>query len=292
MGENSFDNTVLDSTYSKAIEFSQSHYENFPVASLSLPKNIRKHVAVVYKFARNADDIADEGEYSIEERMRHLEKYKHQLSEALQGNYANEFWKALHNTIVSFNLTEKYFYDLLSAFAQDITKHNYETFDELLNYCERSANPVGRIILEFFNIRHDKAKEYSDAICTALQLTNFYQDVSVDYKKGRIYLPIKEMQKFDVDESSFLEKQNDLNFKNLLTFQVNRNYELFEKGKNLLPLLPKRLRFQITLTILGGEEILHKIRKIDYDVLNIRPKLSKIDYVKLLMKAILKKNDR
>ncbi len=290
MGENSFDNIGIDSTYSKAIKFSQSHYENFPVASLFLPKNIRKHVAVVYNFARNADDIADEGEYSIKERIQHLEKYRYQFSEALQGNYANEFWKALHNTIISFNLSEKYFFDLLSAFGQDITKHRYETFIELLDYCKRSANPVGRIILEFFDIiRHDKAIEYSDAICTALQLTNFLQDVSVDYKKGRIYLPITEIKKYGVNESSFLEKRNDANFKNLLTFQVNRSSELFEKGKNLLPLLPKRLRFQISLTILGGEEILRKIRKIDYDVLNIRPKLSKIDYVKLLTKAFIKK---
>ena len=289
MGENSFDNIGIDSTYSKAIKFSQSHYENFPVASLFLPKNIRKHVAVVYNFARNADDIADEGEYSIKERIQHLEKYRYQFSEALQGNYANEFWKALHNTIISFNLSEKYFFDLLSAFGQDITKHRYETFIELLDYCKRSANPVGRIILEFFDIiRHDKAIEYSDAICTALQLTNFLQDVSVDYKKGRIYLPITEIKKYGVNESSFLEKRNDANFKNLLTFQVNRSSELFEKGKNLLPLLPKRLRFQISLTILGGEEILRKIRKIDYDVLNIRPKLSKIDYVKLLAKAFIK----
>jgi len=288
MNDFSADDFEQQKVYSKSVKFSREHYENFPVASVFLPKNIRKHVAVVYRFARNADDIADEGNMNEEQRTDILQIYKQQLTDALQGNYANDFWRALHNTIKTYKLTEEYFYDLLSAFEQDITKKRYETFSELLDYCSRSANPVGRIILEFFNIREHEALKYSDAICTALQLTNFYQDVSVDLKKGRIYLPAEDLERHNVGEEEFSREGTSIEFKNLMKSQVERNFELYREGVNILPLLPTRLRFQIRLTILGGQEILNKIRSADFNVLNVRPKLSKIDYIKLFLKAALR----
>lgn len=288
MNDFSADDFELQKVYSKSVKFSREHYENFPVASVFLPKKTRKHIAVVYRFARNADDIADEGNMNEGQRTDILQIYKQQLTEALQGNYANDFWRALHNTIKTYKLTEEYFYDLLSAFEQDITKKRYETFNELLDYCSRSANPVGRIILEFFNIREHEALKYSDAICTALQLTNFYQDVSVDLKKGRIYLPAEDLERHNVGEEEFSREGTSIEFKNLMKSQVERNFELYREGVNILPLLPPRLRFQIRLTILGGQEILNKIRLADFNVLNVRPKLSKIDYIKLFLKAALR----
>lgn len=280
------DKGKLESTYNETVKFAKSHYENFPVISLFLPKYLRKHVAVVYRFARQADDIADEGNYSIEQRLERLNNYKKELSDALQKKYKEPFWEIFYLTVNRFNLTPQLFFDLLSAFEQDIHKTRYNSSDELLDYCMRSANPVGRIILEFFNIRDVKSQKYSDAICTALQLTNFYQDVSIDWLKDRIYLPVSEMEKFFINETYFIEKKCDESFIRLMKLQIEKTYNLFNEGKNLLPLLPYRLRFQIRLTILGGVEILKKIEKLNYDVLNFRPKLSIIDYLKLFFIAV------
>jgi squalene synthase HpnC len=276
----------LENIYKETIKFTKSHYENFPVISLFLPKYLRKHVAVVYRFARQADDIADEGNYSVSQRIEQLTNYKRKLSEAFHGKFTESFWEVFCLTVDKFKLTPVLFYDLLSAFEQDIHKTRYDSYDELLNYCKRSANPVGRIILEFFDIRDTKAFEYSDAICTALQLTNFYQDVSIDWLKGRIYLPVSDMKEFCIDETSFIEKKCDENFIRLMKLQIEKTYSLFKEGENLLPLLPHRLRFQIRLTILGGVEILKKIERLNYDVLNYRPKLSIIDYIKLFFIAV------
>ncbi len=281
-------NISLESAYNTALQFAKSHYENFPVVSLFLPQQLRKHIAVVYQFARQADDIADEGEKKSEIRIQNLELYQSIFSKTMEGEYENDFWNALHNTITEFNLTTKYFYDLLSAFKQDISKTRYNSFDEIINYCERSANPVGRIVLELFNIREEGALKYSDAICTALQLTNFYQDVSIDIKKDRIYIPIDEMEKFDVKLNQFELKQNNTKFEQLLKYQVDRTKDYFSLGRNLFPRLPGKLEKQIKATVLGGEKILEKIEKINYDILNHRPKLSKIDYFNILLKALIK----
>ncbi len=279
---------TLDKAYHEALKFTKTHYENFPVASLFIPKDLRKHIAVVYQFARQADDIADEGIENEELRIENLELYKNQLSDSLNGKYDSPFWTAFHNTILQFNLTQKNFFDLLDAFKQDITKKRYFTFNELLEYCEKSANPVGRIILELHNINDPQVLDYSDAVCTALQLTNFYQDISVDYQKDRIYLPIEEMGKFGVTENIFRLKENNINFQKLLKYQVERTHNLFEDGKNILNKLPLRLRYQIKMTILGGEKILQKISQINYNVLNERPTLTKFDIIQIIFRTLIK----
>lgn len=277
----------LNNAYREAVEFAKTHYENFPVVSMFLPRKLRKHVAVIYQFARQADDIADEGDLPTNFRLMLLESYRKKLTNSIHGLFDNNFWYSFNDTITSFNLTTKYFYDLLNAFEQDIVKSRYNTFDEILNYCERSANPVGRIILELFNIRDEKIMKYSDAICTALQLTNFYQDISLDYPKNRIYIPLNEMKEFEVSENLFELKKNNANFKKLLKFQVDRTKIFFEEGESILDLLPKELKFQINLTILGGKKILEKIEKMDYNTLNRRPTLSKLDLVNLFFKALI-----
>ena len=231
--------------------------------------------------------MADEGEINSELRIENLELYEEQFIKCINSQFENDFWFALHNTISIFKLTPKYFFDLLSAFKQDVVKTRYKTFDEILDYCERSANPVGRIILEFFNIRDEESSRYSDAVCTALQLTNFCQDVSIDIQKGRIYLPLDEMEKFGVKEFQFELRENNTNFEQLLKYQVDRTKQLFSEGRKLLPRLPKELKRQIQMTISGGEKILEVIEEYHYDVLRSRPALIKLDYIKLFFRTIL-----
>jgi len=280
-------NNDLDIAYNNALNFAKSHYENFPVVSFLIPKKLRKHIAIVYQFARQADDISDEGNLTHEERLTQLNKFTTGFSNALNGNYSNDFWNALVSTINQFNLTHQLFFDLLTAFKQDITKKRYKDYEELLNYCKHSANPVGRIILELFDIRDEASMIYSDKICTALQLTNFYQDVKVDFEKDRIYLPEDEMKNFGVDKNIFTLSKINSNFEKLLLFQINRTRQLFNEGKKLLSNLPGLLKYEIKWTISGGEEILNKIEKLDFDVLKKRPKLSKIDYFLILIKTFV-----
>ena len=278
---------MLKEAYNSSEEFAKSHYENFPVLSLTLPREVKKHIAVVYQFARQADDLADEGEINPEKRIQNLELYEKRFNDCLRGQFITDFWMALKNTINEGNLTPKYFYDLLSAFKQDVYTKRYQNYNQLLDYCSRSANPVGRIVLEICGVRNEEAFRHSDYICTALQLTNFYQDVSVDWLKGRVYLPQDEMEKFGVTENLFDEKQNNANFKSLLKFQVGRTRKLFVDGRSLLPFLPSSLLRQIKITILGGEKILDKIEVIDYCVIEQRPKLSRVDYLKIFAKGLL-----
>ena len=276
----------LESAYNSSLQFAKSHYENFPVVSFSFPKEKRKHVAVIYRFARQADDLADEGIVSPDDRIRNLNQYEDNFRKCLSREFESDFWEALSNTVIQKKLNPKNFFDLLDAFKQDVTKNRYQDFNQLLHYCSRSANPVGRIMLELFGVNDEKAFEYSDSICTALQLTNFYQDVSIDYRKNRIYLPFDEMQKFGVIEKIFDEKQNNANFKKLMEFQIDRAYDMFAEGRKLFGYLPKSLLPQIKMTILGGEMILQKIVKMDFDVLHSRPHLTKMNYLGILVKGI------
>lgn len=278
----------LEQAYKQAIFFAQSHYENFPVISKFLPKEIRKHIAVVYQFARQADDLADEGEASDELRTKNLELYKKKLELCLNEKPESEFWFALSSTIKEKNLTTKYFYDLIDAFKQDVVKKRYADFEELLDYCTRSANPVGRIILELYDIRSEHELFYSDQICTALQLTNFYQDVSVDILKGRVYIPITEMKKFGLNDSWIISKNHDENSKKLVAELVRQVESMFDEGKKLLPAVPFLLRMQLKLTIIGGKKILEKIKMNDYNVVEKRPVLSRRDILESLIKLFVK----
>lgn len=279
------ENILLKAAYNKALKLAKSHYENFPVVSFLIPGNLKKHIAIIYWFARTADDIADESELSEGLKLEKLNELELNLNKSLRKDAVNEYFLALVHTIKKCNLTVKYFSDLLCAFKQDVIKSRYKNYDELLSYCQHSANPVGRLILELFEIKDDNAYKYSDDICTALQLTNFLQDTMIDYKKGRIYYPQSEMKKFDITEKSFEEKENNHNFKQLVKFSVDRVQSLFDNGKNLLPMLKGRLKTEIGWTVSGGEEILEQVRKNDYDVINNRPKLSKFKMISIIMKS-------
>ena len=284
---NLINNTDMDrnSAYNEAIKFAINHYENFPVISFLIRKDLRKHIAIIYWFARTADDIADEGALSEVERIMQLNEFETRLTETLKGNYSNQFDLALHSTVKEKNLSPEYLYNLLKAFRQDITIKRYEDTSSLQSYCVNSANPVGRLILELYNIRNEDAFNYSDSICTALQLTNFWQDTAIDYQKGRIYYTIKDMEKYGVTENMFEFRKNNFNLREMVKSNVDQTLKMFDKGYNLLPFLHGRLKYEIKWTILGGEMILEKIRLSDYDVLNVRPHITKKDFLSLLIKS-------
>lgn len=264
----------------------KNHYENFPVGSFLIPKNYRKDVAIVYWFARTADDLADEGNAAPEKRLEELNKFENEFQKSLKGKSDNLYFIQLAKTITEKKLSITHFTDLLSAFKQDVVKKSYNNFDEVLNYCQRSANPVGRILLELFKVDNDAARNCSDKVCTALQLTNFYQDTVLDIGKGRNYYPRDEMETFGVIKKMFELKENNPNIKALLKHNVERTQVLFDEGKNLLNYLNGRFKMEIKWTIAGGEKILNKIRKNDYDVFTTRPKLNKIDFIRLFIKSI------
>ena len=276
----------LNSAYSKSLKFAKSHYENFPVVSFLIPKNLRKHVAIIYWFARTADDYADEGNYTEGERLEKLNNFEFRMKQLLIGKAESDYEIALANTINKKNLTAENFYNLIKAFRQDVVKNRYGNFDEVIDYCKHSANPVGRLILELFDVSSEEAIIYSDKICTALQLTNFLQDVFIDYKKGRIYLPQDEMEMLQITEKLFEHKENNHKLKQLVKHNVDRVQNLFDEGKKLFPLLSGRLKVEIIWTVAGGEEILDQIRKHDYNVLSNRPELSKSRMISLFLKSL------
>lgn len=264
----------------------KNHYENFPVASFLIPKNFRNDVAIIYWFARSADDLADEGNLEPAIRLDELNKFELEFQKSLKGECHNLYFNQLAKTISGKKLSAGYFFDLLSAFKQDVVKKDYENIDEVLDYCKRSANPVGRILLELFNITNEEALLCSDKICTALQLTNFYQDTVIDIEKGRNYYPQNEMKMFNVTKKMFELKENNPNIKALVKHNVERTQSLFDEGKNLLKYLDGRFRIEIKWTIAGGEKVLNKIRKNEYDVFTKRPKLDSVDFISLLVKSI------
>ncbi|MCZ6702276.1 MAG: squalene synthase HpnC [Ignavibacteria bacterium] len=283
---NSNNDILIYDAYKSALKFAKTHYENFPVVSRLIPKKIRKHIAIIYWFARTADDLADEGNEWEEVRLKNLDDFELSLKNLLNRNAKNGYEFALANTISENKLSQQHFFDLIKAFKQDVVKKRYENFNEVSDYCQHSANPVGRLILELFDIRDEKAFEYSDKICTALQLTNFLQDTVIDYNNGRIYLPVDEMQKFGVTEKLFEQKDICDNLKLLIKYNTDRIQKLFDEGKKLLPFLRGRLKYEIIWTVKGGEEILEQIRKNDYNVFTYRPELSKIRMAGLLRKSL------
>ena len=268
----------------------RTHYENFPVGSLLIPGDRRRHVYSVYAFARTADDFADEGyetgELTEARRLAALDDWELKLEDCYRGRADHPVFVALAETARELRLPIQLFRDLLSAFKQDVVKRRYADFDEVLDYCSRSANPVGRLILLLFGYREERLHGLSDCICTALQLANFWQDVEVDMRKDRVYLPQNEMARFGVGDDDLREKRFSERYAALLKFQVERTWELFNRGKPLPGLVGGRLAFELRLTWLGGTRILERIEETGYDTLNARPKISTADKIVLLVKAL------
>ena len=259
------------------------HYENFPVASLLVPSKLRRPIEVIYRFARSADDIADEGEATDEERLAGLAAYEEELDRIAAGQPPQTpLFVDLAGIIKQHALPIQHFRDLLDAFAQDVLKKRYADYPELLDYCRRSANPVGRLVLHLFGRTEADHLEQSDCICTALQLINFWQDVAIDWQKDRVYIPQTDLPRFRVSEADIGANRWSANWAALMDFQIDRAEALMRRGLPLVHALPGRLGWEIRLTVQGGLRILECLRKVRGDVFHRRPKLGKRDWAVLL----------
>jgi len=265
---------------------SVGHYENFPVASLLLPRRLRPAVATIYWFARTADDFADEGDRLPAERLAQLDAYRTELARITEGRVpqAPRFVE-LAAVIRGYGLPIEPFRDLLDAFSQDVLKQRYGTFDEVLDYCRRSANPVGRLMLHLYGAAAPGDLVRSDAICTALQLVNFWQDVALDWRKGRIYLPQDEMTRFGVSEKHVAEAHADDAWQRLMAFQTSRTRALLESGAPLARTLPGRIGWELRMVVQGGLRILERIDRVRGDVFRRRPALRAPDWPRMLWRA-------
>jgi squalene synthase HpnC len=263
------------------------HYENFPVASLLLPRKWRNPVAQIYRFARDADDFADEGNLTDDARLQQLERFRTHLRRIERGEPAScERFGSLDRLIRHHRLPVSAFFDLLSAFCQDVTRKRYADFTQLADYCRRSANPIGRLLLNLFGHATPANLEHSDAICSALQLVNFWQDVEIDYAKNRIYLPQDEMQAYGVTEQHIASRQCDDAWRDLMKFQVDRARAMLESGAPLGRALPGRIGLEIRATVHGGLRILEKLERAHYDVFRQRPVLKWHDWPRLIARAL------
>ncbi|HLY96892.1 MAG: squalene synthase HpnC [Sideroxydans sp.] len=262
------------------------HYENFPVASILMPKRLRKPVAAIYHFARAADDIADEGDLSNEERLRQLDDFRDELTHVAAGETPLlPLFRRLAAEITEHNLPMQPFHDLLDAFSQDVVKKRYDNFDELLDYCRRSANPVGNLLLHLYEEATPVNLAYSDAICTALQLINFWQDVAKDRAIGRIYVPLDDMARFGVSEAQIARGISDDKWRALMQFQVDRARALMLQGAPLGSILTGRIGLEMRMIIAGGLRILDKLEAANYDMFRHRPVLRPFDWVIMLLKS-------
>ncbi len=259
-----------------------AHYENFPVASILLPAHLREPIAAIYAFARSADDFADEGDLAADERLNLLRGYQRELDAIAQGlPTTHPVFLRLRPVIARYSLPLPLFHDLLDAFMQDVSCDRYASYAELIDYCRRSANPVGRLLLHLFAAATEKNAACSDAVCSALQLINHWQDVGVDSRKGRrgrIYLPADDMARFNVGENDILHRVASADFSALMRFQADRARALMLQGAPLGRALPGRIGLEIRAIIAGGLRILEKIEAVGYDVFNRRPQLQPLDW--------------
>jgi squalene synthase HpnC len=260
---------TLEDAYAHCEQRARAHYENFPVG-LFVPKAKRRHVHALYAFARVADDFADEKRYEGF-RQRKLDDWAARLHAAYEGRADGPIFVALSDTVRRLDVPKSLLLDLLSAFRQDVVKSRYETWDELLDYCRRSANPIGRLVLLSFGYRDERLAALSDHVCTALQLANHWQDVAVDLSKDRIYIPLELSRGSGVSEDDLRSGRMTESFRALMTELVARTRELFGRGRPLCDAVGRDLRFELRLTWLGGSSILDGIEAAGFDVFRRRP---------------------
>ena len=263
------------------------HYENFPVASALLPARLREPVGAIYAFARSADDIADEGDLAAAARLAGLDRYRRELA-AIEAAEPTEdpLFARLRRAIAAHGLPIAPFRDLLDAFSQDVVKTRYRDFSELEDYCRRSANPVGRLLLRLYRAEAPEQLAWSDAICTALQLINHWQDIAVDWRKGRVYLPQAELARFGIDEAQIAAGRWDAAWAAMMDFQVERARALMHAGRPLGRALPGRIGLELRLIIAGGLRIPDKLQRVRGDVFRRRPTLKALDWPRLLLRAV------
>jgi squalene synthase HpnC len=269
------------------------HYENFPVASWLLPARLRRPIEAIYGFARGADDVADEGDLPAGERLARLDEYLRALDAIEAGTSPGPRFVPIARAIEKYRLPVPLLRDLIDAFRQDVVKKRYADFAELMDYSRRSANPVGRLLLNLFSpigtergFLDAESLRQSDAICSALQLINFWQDVGIDWSKGRVYIPQEDLARFGVGEDAIAARDSSRRWTELMAFECARAREMLFSGAALGRRLPGRLGLEIRATIGGGAAILDKIDAVAGDVFRHRPVLTKLDWIRILAKAL------
>ena len=266
----------------------RTHYENFSVATWFLPRSLRQHFFNIYAYCRISDDIGDEvGDPNASLRL--LDQWETELNTCYTGHPRHPVFVALSETVRTFDIPQQPFADLLKAFRQDQTVTRYPRFEDLLGYCRYSANPVGHLVLYVCGYPDAQRQALSDFTCTALQLANFWQDVSADYSKGRIYLPLEDLNRFGVAQTDIASAQNTPAFCEMMRFEVNRTRDWFQQGLPLIKEVSRDLAIDIELFSRGGQEILGAIERQNYKVLGQRPTLSKTRKLALLARAALGK---
>jgi len=282
-------NATLREAYAACLRDARRHYENFPVASLLVPRAQRPHIAAVYAFARAADDFADEGARSVEERHRLLDGWLNRLHDAAsralaprppapgEPEHTQQIFTALGATIRAYALPLPLLEALLSAFWQDVSVTRYETWTDLFDYCRRSANPVGRLVLRIGEYDDPRLDHWSDAICTALQLTNFWQDAKRDFDRGRIYLPLEELRAHGAAPDALAAGRVDASWVRALAAAARRTRSLFDDGRPLCDAVRGRLKYELRATWLGGTRVLARLEAAKFDVIRDRPTLGATD---------------
>jgi phytoene synthase len=293
------DQTELRIAYTACLRLARGHYENFPVASRLLPSSIRPHIAAVYAFARVADDFADEGDCAVQERLSLLDRWESCLVQPEDGLATNQsfgdltqpevtqIFVALRHTIDKFALPIELFTDLLSAFRQDVTVKRYENWVDLLDYCRRSANPIGRIVLRLAGHTDPVLDRQSDCVCSALQITNFLQDFGRDWKDGRLYVPFEIQDECGAKLADLEANLITSEWREALERCAEKTKELFLEGRPVCDGVTGALRMELRLTWLGGMRILDRVGRRRYDPLNKRPVLGVTDFVPLVWRAVV-----
>ena len=283
---------TLDEAFDYCGRITNSHYENFPVASLFLPKDKRPFVQVIYAFSRMADDMADEQVRPVAERLADLDIWEDNLNRCYQGDAHHPVFIALADTVSRLDIPKELLLNLLTAFRRDVLQQRYETFEDLLSYCACSANPVGRIVLTIFGYRDEKLFLLSDKICTALQLTNFWQDVAIDRDKSRLYIPIDDCTSHGYSIEQWRNGRVDDNFQRLMKFETERTRDLFYGGAELPFIVDKDLQLELKLIWFGGMSILKKLERNKFDMFANRPALSSWDKMSILFRGLFSNNLR
>jgi squalene synthase HpnC len=278
--------TAEKAAYQSCVRQARRHYENFPVASILLPRALRRPIAAIYAYARSADDIADEGDLDSATRLALLDTYRQNLDRIAQGGRPDTaLFVALADSIRTHDLPLEPFYDLLTAFRQDVIKTRYADVDELTQYCRRSANPVGRLLLRLFRRDSEANIALSDAVCTGLQLTNFLQDVCADFKRGRIYLPQDSLRAHGVTQDDISARRFGPGWQRLIDSEIERARCLLRSGTRLGSNLTGRVGLEIRLTIAGGLTILDKLQAINHQRFIIGTRLTPIDWIHILWRS-------
>ncbi|HOV98726.1 MAG: squalene synthase HpnC [Bacteroidetes bacterium] len=275
----------VDDAYQYCLILAKQHYENFPVASVLLPSRLRKPIAAIYAFARTADDYADEEDKPKKVRLAKLDEWEQNLIACYNGQAEHPIFIALSDTVSRFTIPLLLFQKLLHAFRTDVVKNRYNTWEELLEYCDNSANPIGRLLLHLFGYKDDDCQRSSDAICTALQLTNFWQDLSIDIARNRLYIPRLEIERFHCSEDSILQMEFTPAFRQLMEHIVEHTQNIFDEGKPLLHRVRYPLSLELKLTWLAGTEILALIREQKFNTFQKRPVIHKSTFVSILFRS-------